>query len=68
MTCAELGRAFKESKHEDDALKIGMVYFADGVLIEARSNVPVNLNYFHLVKDVEMFNDYSWGGISFEQL
>ncbi|KAB2632645.1 N-lysine methyltransferase setd6 [Pyrus ussuriensis x Pyrus communis] len=38
VTCAELERAFKECKDEDDALKMGLVYFPKGVLIEAKSN------------------------------
>ncbi|CAN6725474.1 unnamed protein product [Malus baccata var. baccata] len=31
VTCVELERAFKESEDEDDALKIGLVYFTNGV-------------------------------------
>ncbi|RXH70829.1 hypothetical protein DVH24_015451 [Malus domestica] len=39
VTCVELERAFKECKNEDDLWKIGLVYFADGVLIVVKSNV-----------------------------
>ncbi|RXH78878.1 hypothetical protein DVH24_006948 [Malus domestica] len=49
VTCAELERAFKESEDEDDALKIGRVYFTNGVLIRAKSNVVMNLKYLDLI-------------------
>lgn len=51
-------------------LKIGLVYFAKVIMIRAKSNnVAVNLDYFHLIEDMDRFNDYSWSGaISFEQL
>ena len=68
MTCAELEKGFKECKNEDEALKMVLVYFTKGVLIRAKSNVAVNLEYFELVNDMDKFNNYSWGAISFEQL
>ncbi|CAN6711499.1 unnamed protein product [Malus baccata var. baccata] len=46
-------------KDEDDALKMGLVYFVEGVLIGAKSNVSVNLEYLDLVKDMDRFNIYS---------
>ncbi|RXI06862.1 hypothetical protein DVH24_025998 [Malus domestica] len=36
VTCAELEKAFKECKNEDDALKMVLVYFTKGVLIGAK--------------------------------
>ncbi|KAB2597314.1 hypothetical protein D8674_000234 [Pyrus ussuriensis x Pyrus communis] len=59
---------FKQCEDEDDVLKMGLVYFAEGALIGAKSNVSVNLEYLDLVKDMDRFNTYSWGAISFEQL
>ncbi|CAN6573115.1 unnamed protein product [Malus baccata var. baccata] len=61
-------RVFKECKDKDDALKMGLVYFADGVLIGAKSNMGVNLEYLDLVEDMDRLNTYSWCAISFEQL
>ncbi|TQD95482.1 hypothetical protein C1H46_018894, partial [Malus baccata] len=61
-------RVFKECKDKDDALKMGLVYFADGVLIGAKSNMGVNLEYLDLVKDMDRLNTYSWCAISFKQL
>ncbi|RXI09399.1 hypothetical protein DVH24_034016 [Malus domestica] len=45
--------AFKQCEDEDDALKMGLVYFAEGVLIGAKSTVSVNLEYLDLVKDMD---------------
>ncbi|RXH88615.1 hypothetical protein DVH24_000214 [Malus domestica] len=44
---AKLQRAFKECEDEDDALKMGLVYFAKGVLIGAKSNnfIPLDQTY-----------------------
>lgn len=69
VTCTEFERAFKECENKDYVLKIGLVYFAKAIMIRAKSNVAVNLDYFHLIEDMDRFNDYSWwGAISFEQL
>lgn len=64
MTCAELERAFKELENEEEALKIRLVYFIEGVLIRAKSNVAMNLDYFDLIDDMGRFNNYPWGAIS----
>ncbi|TQE00558.1 hypothetical protein C1H46_013802 [Malus baccata] len=37
VTCAELETTFKQCEDEDAALKMGLVYFAEGVLIRAKS-------------------------------
>ncbi|CAN6707493.1 unnamed protein product [Malus baccata var. baccata] len=58
----------EKGKVKDDALKIRLVYSANVVLIGAKSNIVVNLDYFHLVEDMNRFNDYSCGAITFEQL
>ncbi|CAN6723623.1 unnamed protein product [Malus baccata var. baccata] len=68
MTCVELETVFKQCEDEDDALKIRLVYFTKGVLIGAKSNVSMNLEYLDLVEDMDSFNTYSWGAISFEQV
>ncbi|CAN6698002.1 unnamed protein product [Malus baccata var. baccata] len=63
VTCAELEKAFKECKNKDDALKMVLVYFTKGVLIGAKSNVAVNLDYFEFVDDMYRFNregDEEW--------
>lgn len=57
LTCTELESAFKECEHEDDALKMGLVHFVESVLIGAKSNVAMNLDSFHLIKDTNWFND-----------
>ncbi|KAB2602875.1 hypothetical protein D8674_003880 [Pyrus ussuriensis x Pyrus communis] len=68
VTCAELERAFQEYKIKDDAFKLGLLYSSKGVLIGAKSNAVVNLQYLEFIHDIDKFNNYSWGAISFEQL
>ncbi|CAN6544407.1 unnamed protein product [Malus baccata var. baccata] len=52
----------------DDAFKLGLVYFAKVVLIVAKNNVVLNLDYLDLVEDMDRFNSFAWGSISLEQL
>ncbi|RXI09862.1 hypothetical protein DVH24_001606 [Malus domestica] len=68
VTYAKFQRAFKERENEDDLLNMGLLCFAKAVSIWANIIVVVNLDYFHLVEDMDEFNDYSWSAISFEQL
>ncbi|RXH76984.1 hypothetical protein DVH24_019872 [Malus domestica] len=68
VTCGELERVFKECKNMDDAFKLGLLYFADVVLIGVKNNIAVNLNYLDLIEDMDRFNSFAWGSISFEQL
>ncbi|RXH92052.1 hypothetical protein DVH24_021075 [Malus domestica] len=64
----ELEKAFQECKNEDSAFKLELLYFVKGVLIGVKSNVAINLEYFELVNDMDKFNSYSRGAISFKQL
>ncbi|CAN6678384.1 unnamed protein product [Malus baccata var. baccata] len=50
MICSELERAFKHCKNRDDAFKLGLVYFDEVILIGAKNNVVVNLDYLDLVE------------------
>ncbi|CAN6694924.1 unnamed protein product [Malus baccata var. baccata] len=51
--CQELETTFKQYEDEDDPLKIRLVYFTGGVLIGAKSNVCVNLEYLDLIEDMD---------------
>ncbi|RXH73474.1 hypothetical protein DVH24_016296 [Malus domestica] len=68
MICSELERAFKQCKNRDDAFKLGLVYFDEVILIGAKNNFVVNLDYLNLVEYMDRFNSFAWGSISFEQL
>ncbi|CAN6721009.1 unnamed protein product [Malus baccata var. baccata] len=57
MTCGEIENAFKECKNEKDVLKLCLVYFVEAVL-GAKSNVVVNLDYLHLVEDMDRLNNF----------
>lgn len=39
-----------------------------GYIDEAKTNVAVNLEYLHLMEDMDRFNSFAWGSNSFEQL
>ncbi|TQE10589.1 hypothetical protein C1H46_003827 [Malus baccata] len=54
--------------NKEDVFKLGLVYFAEAVLIGAKTNVIVNLEYLYLVEDMDRFNSFAWDSISFEQL
>lgn len=58
MTCGEIERAFKECKNKKDVLKLGLVYFVEAVL-GSKSNVAVNLDYLHLVEDMDRLNNFA---------
>ncbi|RXH75940.1 hypothetical protein DVH24_042727 [Malus domestica] len=44
---------FKECNDRDDAFKLGLVYFAEAVLIRVKNNISVNLDYLNLVEDMD---------------
>lgn len=58
MTCGEIESAFKECKNEKDMLKLGLVDFVAAVL-GAKSNVAMNLDYLHLVEDMDRLNNFA---------
>ncbi|KAB2629526.1 hypothetical protein D8674_034321 [Pyrus ussuriensis x Pyrus communis] len=60
MTCAELETAFKQCEDEDDALKMGLVYFANGVLIRAKSNA-VGIQDIVPTKTEKNSGYWTWG-------
>ena len=64
----KLKRIFKGTKFEDDldAVRIALLYFlVDGVLgLDPR--VQIKRQYIDLVADMEVFNSYPWGSLSFK--
>ncbi|CAN6719317.1 unnamed protein product [Malus baccata var. baccata] len=40
---------------------MGLVHFVESVLIGVKNNVVTNLDYFHLIKDMDRFNDLVGG-------
>lgn len=50
---------FMECKNENDAFKLGLVYFAEVVLIGTNTNVAMNPDYLYLVENMYRFNNFS---------
>ncbi|CAL2242078.1 unnamed protein product [Prunus armeniaca] len=64
-TLLDLHTAFIECTDDDDALKLGMVYFAIFVLLGTEKHVLFDLRYLKLAEDLEEFDKYPWGAVSY---
>ena len=61
----ELKVAFTACSDKEDALKLGLVYFIDGVLYLHEPNSKVDMYLFSLVEHEEDFFKYPFGRESF---
>ncbi|BBN68514.1 hypothetical protein Prudu_463S000100, partial [Prunus dulcis] len=52
---------------EDDIYKLALVYFAELVVLGRDKHLNINLNYLTLVEDLDAFNRYPWGSVSFDK-
>ncbi|CAL9030428.1 unnamed protein product [Prunus brigantina] len=64
-TLLDLHTAFIECTDDDEALKLGMVYFAIFVLLGTEKHVLIDMRYLKLVEDLEEFEKYPWGAVSY---
>ncbi|CAL2266176.1 unnamed protein product [Prunus armeniaca] len=64
-TLLDLHTAFIECTNDDDALKLGMVYFAIFVLLGTEKHVLIDMRYLKLAEDLEEFDKYPWGVVSY---
>ncbi|CAL2227586.1 unnamed protein product [Prunus armeniaca] len=64
-TLLDLYTAFIECTDDDDALKLGMVYFAIFVLLGSEKHVLIDMRYLKLAEDLEEFDKYPWGAVSY---
>ncbi|CAL2238971.1 unnamed protein product [Prunus armeniaca] len=64
-TLLDLHTAFIECTDDDDALKLGMVYFAIFVLLGTEKHVLIDMCYLKLAEDLEEFDKYPWGAVSY---
>ncbi|KAH6811396.1 hypothetical protein C2S51_025158 [Perilla frutescens var. frutescens] len=52
-----------------DAFKLALLYIVYGILlICAKKSKRIDLKYFHLIDDLEKFNRFAWGQVSYEFL
>ena len=67
ITCNALEEAFLRCTVEDDIYKLALVYFAELVVLGRDKHLNINLNYLTLVEDLDAFNRYLWGLVSFDK-
>ncbi|KAI5348045.1 hypothetical protein L3X38_000932 [Prunus dulcis] len=67
ITCNALEEAFLRCTEEDDIYKLALVYFAELVVLGRDKHLNINLNYLTLVEDLDAFNRYRWGSVSFDK-
>ncbi|CAA0822985.1 Unknown protein [Striga hermonthica] len=61
---------FHELDNEKDAelkYKMGLVTVLEHVVLSAECETLVNERWFYLVEDLERFNSYPWGNLSYQQ-
>ncbi|CAL2238184.1 unnamed protein product [Prunus armeniaca] len=56
---------FIECTDDEDTLKLGMVYFAIFVLLGTEKHVLIDMRYLKLAEDLEEFDKYPWGTVSY---
>ncbi|CAL9028733.1 unnamed protein product [Prunus brigantina] len=67
ITCNALEEAFMRCTVEDDIYKLALVYFAELVILGRDKHLNININYLTLVEDLDAFNRYPWGSVSFDK-
>ncbi|CAL2257419.1 unnamed protein product [Prunus armeniaca] len=67
ITCNALEEAFVRCTEEDDIYKLSLVYFAELVVLGKDKHLNINLNYLTLVEDLDAFNRFPWGSVSFDK-
>ncbi|CAL8991837.1 unnamed protein product [Prunus brigantina] len=69
--CLISGLCFGEVPEEDDIYKLALVYFAELVVLGKDKHLNINLNYSNNylthVEDLDAFNRYPWGSVSFDK-
>ncbi|KAL6279133.1 hypothetical protein ACE6H2_016014 [Prunus campanulata] len=60
-----LEQAFIDCSDEEDVFKFGLLYFAVFVLLGSEKHVNIDMRYLKLAEDVEEFQKYPWGAVSY---
>ncbi|CAL2270601.1 unnamed protein product [Prunus armeniaca] len=63
VSLLELEKAFLDCADEDDAFKLGFVYFVVFVLLSSEKHVHIDMQYLKMVEDLEEFVKYPWGAV-----
>ncbi|CAL9000924.1 unnamed protein product [Prunus brigantina] len=67
ITGLRFGEVPEVSSGENDIYKLALVYFAELVVLGRDKHLNINLNYLTLVEDLDAFNRYPWGSVSFDK-
>ncbi|CAL2229224.1 unnamed protein product [Prunus armeniaca] len=59
--------AFLRCTEEDDIYKLALVYFVELVVLGRVKHLNINVNYLTLAEDLDAFNRYPWGSVSFDK-
>lgn len=62
----DLENALRSCTHPEDIFKLALVYFVHCVLLAKQSRSFIDLRYLKLVDDLESFNQFPWGSLSYE--
>ncbi|XP_026414510.1 WD repeat-containing protein 87-like [Papaver somniferum] len=62
----DLIKKFNQLKNSEDKIKLGLLYIAESVIMGHKSRCIVNKGRFFLVDNLEEFNRYPWGKLSFK--
>ncbi|KAF3433592.1 hypothetical protein FNV43_RR24694 [Rhamnella rubrinervis] len=52
-------------EYEDDFVRLALIYFLECGLLGKESQVCMNLDYLSMLEDLNYFNQYSWGLVSY---
>ncbi|KAI3873739.1 hypothetical protein MKW92_008469, partial [Papaver armeniacum] len=66
VTLEDLINKFHQLPQSLDKLKLGLLYIAEGVILGRRSDMNVDKGHFLLVDNLEEFNTYPWGKLSYK--
>lgn len=65
VSLSELEQAFIDCSDEEDVFKFGLLYFVVFVLLGSEKHVNIGMRYLKLAEDVEDFQKYPWGAVSY---
>ncbi|RZC93764.1 hypothetical protein C5167_029406 [Papaver somniferum] len=63
----ELIKKFNQLKNSKDKVKLGLLYIAEAVIMGHRPKWNINKGLFFLVDNIEEFNRYPWGKLSYKE-
>ena len=63
----EDGNQTKNANIDEDIVKLALIFFLEQALLGKENKNLIDLQWMHLVDDLEAFNQFPWGRISYER-